>query len=354
MSFRINNKLVGDGSPAYIVAEMAWSHDGSFENAKKIISAASEARADAICIHLTHMPDYMVADYTPVKGGATSSADKEKLYDFLSKKNLSEGEWKYVIKLAHDSNLAVCAMCNDIYSVHFAARNGVDVFVIPPASIQEIGLLEAVAKYGKPVFVRIGGAYQEEIKRAIDVMRANGADKLSLIHGFQNFPTELDEMNLNLIAGLKSKYGIPVGFADHIDGGSEMALTVPVAAVAKGAGIIEKHLTYDRLKKGLDYESALDPDDFSTMVETIRKIEKSFGTTEFDKLSNKEIAYRENVRKRAVAAKDLTPDSIVNYENFVFKRANSGIYPDEVAKFLNKKLQKAMKKDESLSRTNIG
>ena len=353
MTFKIGQKSIGDGSQAYIIAEMAWSHDGSYENARAIVLAASKAKADAICIHLTHISDYMTTDYVAAKGGASSSANSEKLYDFLSKKNLSEDEWKRVIKLAHDSGVAVCAMCNDVYSVHFAAKNGIDSFVIPPASIQEIVLLETVAKYRTPVLIRIGGAHQDEIALAIDAMRSNGAE-FALIHGFQNFPTELDEMNMNLIGTLKSKYGVSVGFADHVDGGSDVALLVPVVAIAKGANLIEKHLTYDRSKKGLDYESALNPEAFSKMIALVRIVEKAFGTNEFGELSDKELAYRKNVRKRAVAAKDLKVGSIVNDENFTFKRANSGMYPDEFAKRVNEKIIKVMRKDEGLLNSNVG
>lgn len=349
----IGEKKIGDGNPTFIIAEMAWSHDGSFDNAKFIVEAAAAAKSDAICIHLTSMPDYMVKDYSVTRCGASGAVNDEKLYDFLSKKNLSNTYWSEIIKRAKELGLAICVMCNDNASIDFALSEDVDAFVVPPASMNEASLLNRIAKSGKPVFLRIGGAYIDEIEFAIKHMSKFGTDRIALIYGFQIFPTPLDEMKIENIQFLKNKFLVPVGFADHTDAETGFARIVPAIAVAKGANVIEKHIIHNRCLKGLDFESALNPNEFKEMVENIRGAEQTFGKCEKYELSEKELNYRNTARKHAVASCELDNGAKVTYDNFSFKRANSGMYPDEFERNIGKKIKKSMKSDEPLTEDNI-
>lgn len=354
MKFLIHNKEIGQSNPAYIIAEMAWSHDGSLEKAKTIVNAAARAKADAICIHLTSMPDYMVEDYKSVKGGASRGAEKSSIYNFLSNKNLSRKDWAELIDLAHALGLSVCAMCNDGSSVDFAAEKGVNAFVLSPASMAEKPLVLRMAKHRKPVLVRIGGATLGEIEQVINGLKAGGTERISLIHGFQSFPTDVEEMNLNRISQLKKTFSLPVGFADHVDGSSELALIVPLVAIAKGADLIEKHLTHDRSFKGIDYESALDPDEFAKMVKNIREVEKAFGKSFWGLLSKKEIEYRYATRKRAVALRDIAKGEKLSFNNVALKRANAGLFPDEFGYLIGKKSKKDLQKNQPITWDCVG
>lgn len=328
---------------------MAWSHDGLFKNAKRIVDAAAEAKADAICMHLTSVPDYITKDYSVMSKGASKAAKGPSLYNLLLKKNLSNNNWLKLISLAHKKDLAVCAMCNDLPSIDFAITAKVDAFILAPATMMETKVIVKIAKTKKPVLIRIGGAFLGEIKKVIASLKANKSDKIALIYGFQNFPTPLEELNLNFIETLKKSFKLPIGFADHVDGGGNLAAFIPAMAIAKGANIIEKHITHDRGKKGLDYESALDPNGFMLMVRNIREIEKSFGMDCWAKLSEKELRYREVVRKKAVAARDIKKGEFLDFDNVMFKRANAGIYPDVFETMIGKKTTKVIKKDESIT-----
>lgn len=351
-SFAINDKKISDHDPCFIIAEMAWSHDGSLENAKKIVKAAFAAKADSISIHLTYMPEYMVQSYKTLKAGA-SKAVAGSLYKFLSEKNLSESDWSELIKYAKSLNLIVLAMCNDNHSVDFAIKHGIDSFVLSPASMIETELIKNISKTGKPIFIRIGGAYSSEIDDTVALISKNGSKKIALIHGFQSFPTEPQEMNMNFIETLKKKYLLPVGFADHVDAESSLAISIPLVALAKGANIIEKHITHDRSLKGIDHESALNPDEFAKMVEDIRIVEKAFGKYTIEHLSEKELNYRNVVRKRVVALADLSKDEEITREKFILKRANDGIYPNEFEGIIGRRIKKPLKKDEPLTEDNI-
>jgi sialic acid synthase SpsE len=210
--------------------------------------------------------------------------------------------------------------------------------------------LEKLSRIKKPKLIRVGGATVEEVEGTIKKLNENGKKEICLVHGFQSFPTAIKEMNLNLIETYKTKFSVPVGFADHVDGGSELALIVPLIAVAKGANIIEKHLTHDRKLKGLDYESALDPEDFVKMIRYIKEIETSFGKREFGSLSENELNYRLVVRKRCVAARDINKGEALSYENITLKRANDGIYPEELEALIGKKAIKSLSKDHPITK----
>lgn len=350
---KVGNKTIGDGNPAFIIAEMAWSHDGSVEKARKIIDAAAGARADAICFHLTSMEDYMVPHYRTEKGRVSAGKEARPIYEYLTAINLNQKAWKELFPYAKGRGLLVCTMCNDLPSVALAYELGTDAYVVSPASLAEEDLVKEVAGKGNPVFLRIGGALMEEVERAISWIKEVGNENIVLIHGFQSYPTKLEDMNLKLIPALKQKFSLPIGFADHTDGGSELALTVPLAALPFGANLIEKHVTHDRSFKGEDFESALDPKDFKRFVVNLREIEKTFGSPEIRPLSEEELKYREVVRKRAVANRDIKKGEKITRDKIAFKRSDEGIFPDEVDRVLGKIAVKDIKKNDPIDLSGV-
>jgi sialic acid synthase SpsE len=332
---KIKNKIIGDVNPTFIIAEMAWSFDGSIEKAKKIVDASFQANVDAICLHITSMKDYMAKDYR---------LNEKYNYDFFEKTNLSFDEWEEIISYAKSKGLIICAMCNDLTSVEFC-KNKTDAYIIPPASFCEHNFIKKVAKKGKPIFLRIGGATLGEIEKVFLMIKKEGNENIVLIHGFQSYPTPLEEMNLRYINTLKKLFGCPVGFADHTDAESEFALVIPLIAIAMGANVIEKHITYDRSFRGLDYESALNPDEMKILVKMIRKIEKSFGSAYVRKLTERELKYREICRKRVVACRDIEKGEIITEDKITLKRANTGVYPDEIKYLVGRKAKIKIEKD---------
>lgn len=346
---KIDDREVGDGHPTFIIAEMAWSHDGSIKNAKRIIDAAAEGRADSICFHLTSMKDYMVPHYRTGKGRVSAGKETMPIYEYLSRINLKPENWFELSTYTRKKGLLICTMCNDLPSVKLASKLGTDSYVISPASIAEEDLVREVARNGKPVFLRISGSTMDEIKRAVSWIKSEKNKGIVLVYGFQSYPTKLKDMHLRFIPTLKKIFQLPVGFADHTDGGSELALLVPLLALAFGANVIEKHLTHDRSFKGEDFESALDPPVFKKFVNNLREIEKTFGSPEVRALSKAELDYREISRKRTVAAMDIKKGERITRGKLAFKRSDEGIFPDEISLILGKTAALDIKKNEEIT-----
>ena len=348
-SIEVKNKMIGDGYPAFIVAEMAWSHDGSVEAAKKIIKAAVDAKADDINFHITSLEDYIVPQYGSGRGRVSAGKDAQHIYNYLESINLDKKDWVVLFHYAKEKGLIISAMCNDLPSVEFASELEPDIYVIPSACFSEEDLIKKVAKKKKPIFLRTGGAYLGEIERTIFIINESGNDDIALIHGFQNYPTKLEDMHLRYIQSLKQMFSLPVGFADHTDGGSELALSVPLVALPFGANIIEKHITHDRSLKGEDFESALDPDDFKKFARNLREIEKTLGSSSIRPFSEDEINYRQVTKKRTVASRDIKKNEQLTKDDITFKRSDEGVYPDESKYLIGRTVKYDIKKNESVT-----
>ena len=346
---KLGDRTIGDGQPTFIIAEMAWSHDGSIEKARKIIRGAAQAKADAINFHITSMEDYMVPQYTGGRGRVTAGKHGQYIYDYLCRINLSQEAWEALFAYARGRRLFISAMCNDLPSVEFASQLGPDMYGVHSACLAEEDLLVAVASKRKPVFLKVGGTYLGEIERAVRLIQQAGNHDIVLMHGIQSYPTRLEDMHLRYIRSLKQIFGLPVGFADHVDGGSELALIVPVVAVALGANVIEKHITHDRSLKGVDFESALDPDGLKRMVQNLRDVEKAFGSPAIRPLSEAEADYRQSAKKRAVARNTLEKGEEITRDKIAFKRSDDGVYPDESQYLLGRTVNTKVEKNEAIT-----
>jgi len=346
---KLGNRIIGDGQPAFIIAEMAWSHDGSIQKAKKIIRGAAQAKADAINFHITSVEDYMVPQYTGGKGRIMKGKDGESIYCRLHRINLSKEAWEELFDYARGQRLLISAMCNDFPSVEFASRLEPDMYGVHSACLAEEDLVTAVASKQKPVFLKVGGTYLGEIERAVRLIQQTGNRDIILMHGIQSYPTKLEDAHLRYVRSLKQIFGLPVGFADHVDGGSELALIIPVVAVAFGANVVEKHITHDRSLKGVDFESALDPEGLKKMVQDLRDVEKAFGSSAVRPLSGAEADYRQSSKKRAVARNTLEKGEELTRDKIAFKRSDDGVYPDESQYLMGRTVSTKVEKNEAIT-----
>jgi len=346
---KIKNKIIADDFPAFIVAEMAWSHDGLVEKAKKIVRATSDAKADAIKFHITSVEDYMVPQYGSGKGRVSAGKEERSIYEYLKSINLDRKAWEELFSYTKGQGLLICAMCNDLASFRFASKLDPDIYDVHSSCLSDEDFIREVAKDMKPVFLGIGASTLGEIERAISWAKETGNNDISLIYGFQSYPTRLEDMHLRYIQSLKQMFSLPVGFADHTDGGSDLALITPLVALPYGANIIEKHVTYDRSARGEDFESALDPGDLKKLVQLVREVEKAFGSPTVRPLSEGELNYRQVSKKRAVAKVKIKKDEKITKDNIAFKRSDEGVYPEE-SKFLIGRTAKCdIEKDEGLT-----
>lgn len=333
-----------------VIAEMAWAHDGSLDKAISIMRGAAAGGADYISIHFTEMPTYMVQHYG--SGVSRVSAGKEHyaVYEYLERINLSQSDWRAFAKAAREAGIGLCVMPNDFASLKFADTDiGPECYVLTAAAFVEPRFIEAVAQCGRTTLFRIGGATLGEIEQAVNRFRAAGQGEIVLLHGFQNYPTKLEDTNIRQIEVLANLFGLPVGLADHIDGADPLAKVIPMLSLACGATWIEKHITHDRSERGEDFEAALDPKQFAEFVSNLRAAAVALGMHGWSPLSEAALRYRNVSRKRAVAQCDLPAGHVIRHEDITFKRSDHGVAGDEIALVLGRRLKTGVAKDDGIT-----
>jgi sialic acid synthase SpsE len=346
---RIGNHGIGDGQPVFIVAEMAWGHNGSVENGKKIIDAAADNGAAMINIHITDVGNYMVPQYGAGPGRISGDRDVESVFEFHQNLNLDFDGFQALYDHARSRDLLISAMCNDFPSLDFATENlDPDIMMIHPSCVAEERYLRAMAEKGKPLLLYVGGLRLSEIEDALQAAWAENNTEIVLQYGFQAYPTEIPDNHIHYIQTLKSTFGLPISFTDHTDADDSMALVIPLLGVALGAHMIEKHITFDRAAKPEDYEAALNPDEFKILVERIRLAEAAMGPKHWQPLSEAQQRYRNVVRKRAVAACDIPSGTTLGWENIAFKRSDFGLYPEELEHLIGKAAANDIKENDPI------
>ncbi len=272
----INHRRIGAGYPVYIVAEMSANHNQSLEEAIRILRAAKEAGADAIKLQ-TYRPDTMTIDcdreYFLIRG---TLWDGRKLYDLYNEAYMP-WEWQSRLKeIAVDLGLDLFSTPFDETAVNFLEDLDVPAYKVASFEIGDLTLLRQIAATGRPVILSTGMATLAEVDEAVGIFRESGGRRLALLKCTSAYPAPSEEMNLRTIPHLAQAFGVPVGLSDHT-----LGVAVPVAAVALGACIVEKHFTFSRGRPGPDSAFSLEPQEFKAMVEAIRAAEKALGTVSY-------------------------------------------------------------------------
>lgn len=338
----------------YIIAEMAYSHDGSPKLAKNICEKAARAGANAISVHFTHMPDYMVRHYRAGPGRVSAGKDVKPIYDYLVEISLSFEDWRDVVGYARSLGLDVVVMPNDPESLTFAGSLNPDAFVLSAACFEEQEFIRRVGEQKKPTYLRVGGATLGEIESVVSVLRSAGNSEITLLYGHQNYPTKISQTNLRYLPLLHSTFGLPVGLADHVDGDDEFSAVVPTMAVALGVSCVEKHMTHSRALRGEDHESALDEDEFKLMVERVRKAEVALGRGDLTYLLADSTNYRVNIRKRVVAARSIVQGEVITKDALVCKRSDEGAWPAQIELLVGQQATEDIAFDQGVTLDLVG
>jgi len=291
----------------FIIAEMANSHEGKLSLAKKITENAAKAGADAVKFQ---------------KFTADELAEPTHEYYSLYKSlEMTNKEWNKLINFAKKKNLKVFADVFGIQSLKSISKFNIDGYKIHSADLSNPNLLQFLAKTRKTILLSAAGSLPNEIDEAIKIL-SKTPKEIAIMHGFQGYPTKLSDSNLLRINTLKTKYGLPIGLMDHISGNSPMSISIPLIGIGLGATIIEKHLTLDRSKKGLDYYSALNPNEFKKLVTLIQKTTISLGIRDLS-LSTNEMKYRLNHKKNPISKTRIRKGTVLDEKMFDFKRTKS-------------------------------
>ncbi len=308
-SININGRMVGDGHPAYIIAEMSANHAGSMERALELIHVAKESGADCVKIQ-TYTPDTMTIDcgneYFHIGKGTWEG---ENLYS-LYRKAYTPWEWQAQLRdEAARVGIDFLSTAFDRTSVDFLEELGVRFYKIASFELVDIPLLEYIASRNKPVILSTGMGTIEEITEAVNAIYSTENRQLALMKCSSAYPAKSEEMNLATIRDLRARFDIPVGLSDHSMGAFSAA-----TAVAMGACIVEKHFCVSRAIENPDSAFSMEPDEFADMVRQVREVEKAMGTVAYGVTTQEESnsCFRRSlfVVQDIAAGEKLTPDNI--------------------------------------------
>ncbi len=264
---QFGNSLVGDGQPVYVIGEIGLNHNGSVENAKKLIDVAVEAGAQAVKFQ-KRTPDIATPEHMKATPRETPWGTMTYL-DYRYRVEFEQEEYTEIAAYCTEKGIDWFASPWDEPSVDFLESMDVCGYKIASASVTDLGMLRKIKETGKPVILSTGMSTIEQIDTAVETL---GKDKLIIMHATSTYPLPPEEANLLMIQTLKDRYGVPVGYSGH-----EPGLQISIAAVALGAVTVERHITLDRTMWGSDHAASLEPKGFISLVRDIRIIEKALG-----------------------------------------------------------------------------
>lgn len=339
---KIKNKIIGDGHPCFIIAEGGVNHNGDINLAKKMVDKAVEAGADAIKFQ-TFKSEKLVTKYAPMaKYQKNNIGMEDSQLNMLKKLELSYDEFLNIKEYCDGKGIIFMSTPFDFESADFLNSIGMEAFKISSGDLTNIPMMEYIAKFNKPMILSSGMAILGEIEEAVMAIRNMGIEDIAVLHCTSNYPAAIDSVNLKAMNTIKSAFNVVGGYSDHTEG-----ITIPIAAAALGANIIEKHFTLDKSMEGPDHKASLNPEELKTMVREIRKVETSLGNG-IKVFSKSEIDAMKVGRKSIVAARDIRKGEIIETKDLDYKRPGTGLSPKEYKMILGKKAKRDIKKDEQL------
>jgi N-acetylneuraminate synthase len=334
----IAGRSVGEGQPTFIVAEIGINHNGDLALAKRMIDAAADAGADCAKFQMRSMGALYRNAGDP--NDVREDLGAQYTLDLLSRFQLTPEELDEAFDHCRARGLVPLCTPWDEDSVAHLERYGVPAYKIASADLTNHGLIAAIARTGKPILCSTGMSTEEEIKQTVDLFRRSGASFV-LLHCNSTYPAPFKDINLNYLERLKSIAGGPVGYSGH-----ERGFAIALAAVAKGAKVIEKHFTFDRTMEGNDHKVSLLPDEFAEMVRGIRAIDEALGSASPRSISQGEMMNRVSLAKSLVAGREIAAGTVIADEMIAVKSPGRGLQPNRRADLVGLVAKRDMSADD--------
>ena len=325
----------------FIIAEAGVNHNGSIEIAKKMINAAVNAGADAVKFQ-SFNPELLVSRYAPkARYQEIATGNRETHLEMIKKLWLGLGAHKILFRYCRSRNIIFLSSPFDLESIDLLSSLNLKIFKIPSGEITNLPYLRRLSSLRKKIILSTGMAKLSEVKDAIDVLMGGGTARkdITALHCNTEYPTCFDDVNLLAMVTLKNELKVNVGYSDHTPG-----IEIPIAAVALGASIIEKHFTLDRNMSGPDHLASLEPSELKAMVLAVRNLEKALGDG-VKRPSKSEIRNISIIRKSIVAARDIKKGERFSGVNITVKRPGIGLSPMLWDKVLDKVAVRNFRKD---------
>lgn len=329
-----------------IIAEAGVNHNGSVDLAKRLIEQAAAAGADYIKFQ-TFTADKLVtkaakqAAYQLRNTGGQETGQ----YQMLKQLELTKQDHQTLMEHCHKAGIRFLSTAFDLDSIAFLHSLDLGLWKIPSGEVTDFPFLKRIAAYNERTLLSTGMCDLQDVRNAVGVLLGNGLSRenLVLLHCNTEYPTPFEDVNLRAMDALRKEFGVAVGYSDHTQG-----IEVPVAAVALGASVIEKHFTLDRSLPGPDHRASLEPEELKAMVSAIRNIEKAVsgdGSKHVSESEKKNIAV---ARKSIVAARDIRCGEVFTEENLTAKRPGNGISPMRWEEVLGQQAKRAFNEDEQI------
>ncbi len=324
----------------YIIAEAGVNHNGSLELAKKMVDTAKEAGASCIKFQ-TFVSENIVSKYAEKAQYQQQQTDAtESQLSMLKRLELTHNDFIELNNYCKQREIEFLSTAFDFESIEFLNGLGMETWKIPSGDITNLPYLIKIAKLQKPVILSTGMCTLNEVESAINTLRDNGSGEITVLHCTTEYPTPFKDVNLLAMNTMKAEFGVSIGYSDHTTG-----IEVPIAAVALGATVIEKHFTLDRNMEGPDHKASLEPKELKEMVRAIRNIELAIGSDQKSPAES-EIKNISIARKSIIALKNIKKGDIFTEENITVKRPGNGISPMRWFEVIGQKAVRDFNEDE--------
>lgn len=326
----------------FIIAEAGVNHNGSFKIAKQMVDAAYKAGADAVKFQIFKSENLTIKNAKKAEYQKRLTSGKETQFEMLKKLELDKQAYEKLFRYCKKKGIIFLCSAFDLESIAFLKELGVKIFKIPSGETTNYPYLKKIGSFRKKIILSTGMAVMSEIRAAINVLIKAGTlkEQITLMQCTTEYPALLKDVNLLVIPALRKNFGVCIGYSDHT-----LGIEVPIAAVALGAKVVEKHFTLDKTMYGPDHKASLEPHELEAMVKAIRNIEIAMGNS-IKKPSLQEIKNKDAVRKSIVASRNIKKGDVFTENNITAKRPGIGINPMKWNKVLGKKALRDFQGDE--------
>ena len=329
--FRIGNKWLGDGKKAVIIAEIGSNFDGKLEQAKNLINIASNCGVDFVKFQLFNADEMY------------SHNDRE--YEVFKANELPLKWVPELVQFSRNKGIDFIASPFSYKTINFLDKIGVIAFKWASSETTNLKLLRTAALKNKPMIISTGMCDIADVYEAVDVVKSSGNDKIALLQCTSLYPTKPINVNLQIIEVYKKVFNCPVGFSDHT-----LGIVAAIASIAKGANIIEKHITLSRKLKGPDHKYAIEPHELKMMVKAIRDTEKMLGSSNKIMIKEESLLSR---RESIIAKKNIKKGSLILKDKIILSRPGIGLRPRYLDLVINSKAKRNIKKGEYINWDHI-
>jgi sialic acid synthase SpsE/sugar phosphate isomerase/epimerase len=344
-TIRIGERLVGEGQPTYIIAEIGVNHNGILQLALELIEAAVDAGADAVKFQKRDLESLYSKKY--LENANAGEKTLRYLLPILQRVELPEDDYYRLVDYCRQKGITFLASAFDIKSADFLASLEVPAYKVASADLTNLPLLEYLSGLGKPLILSTGMSRMEEVEYTVNFLKERDVE-FALLHCNSTYPAAFEDINLRFMERLR-KFGVPVGYSGH-----ERGIAVSTVASALGASIIERHITLDRTMDGPDHAASLEPHGFKKMVRDIRQVTFALGSGEEKFISRGEILNREVLGKSLVAARDITLGETIRPEMVTVKGPALGLSPQHYNELLGRTAIRDLAEDEPFLEKDLG